>query len=419
MRILLWHGYLLGGTGSNVYTRQLAREWARAGHDVTVLCQEPHPGRYDLGGADGGATRRAAGCCPSSCSTATRGTASSSCRTARAKSSTPGWRRTRAAVRERSPGRPRLLQPRAARRRGGPRGRSAVRRQGARLGARVLDARAPGARGMGREVLASGDDRVRRLGAHPRGARGRVRARRTACTRCLRAWTSTSGVRVRATRRSRGCSTRRVATRRTPATRTSDCPTRATPTGSPRSSPRTCPTVVYFGKLLAQQGRSRSARGARRGVDARAVVVGFGDHRRRARAAGRSRAHALHRPVRAPPPRPPARAGGRLRRAVDLPGGVRDGRRGGGRGRLPAARRATLGPRRGRGRAGGRVPVGPAPPRGIHDRRRRTSCRQSSPSCSRCRHRHALGDRERPRVVRRSRGGAGTSVADRLLELGR
>ncbi len=51
MRILLWHGYLLGGTGSNVYTRQLAREWSRAGHEVTVLCQEPHPERYDVGGA--------------------------------------------------------------------------------------------------------------------------------------------------------------------------------------------------------------------------------------------------------------------------------------------------------------------------------------------------------------------------------
>jgi glycosyltransferase involved in cell wall biosynthesis len=51
MRILLWHGYLLGATGSNVYTRALAREWARAGHDVTVLSQEPHPERYDLGGA--------------------------------------------------------------------------------------------------------------------------------------------------------------------------------------------------------------------------------------------------------------------------------------------------------------------------------------------------------------------------------
>jgi glycosyltransferase involved in cell wall biosynthesis len=52
MRILIWHGYLLGGTGSNVYTRQLAREWSRAGHDVTVLCQEPHPELHDVGGAN-------------------------------------------------------------------------------------------------------------------------------------------------------------------------------------------------------------------------------------------------------------------------------------------------------------------------------------------------------------------------------
>jgi len=51
MKILLWHGYLLGGTGSNVYTRALAKEWTRAGHDVTVLSQEPHPELYDLGGA--------------------------------------------------------------------------------------------------------------------------------------------------------------------------------------------------------------------------------------------------------------------------------------------------------------------------------------------------------------------------------
>jgi glycosyltransferase involved in cell wall biosynthesis len=42
---------LLGGTGSNVYTRALAREWSLAGHNVTVVCQEPHPERYDLGGA--------------------------------------------------------------------------------------------------------------------------------------------------------------------------------------------------------------------------------------------------------------------------------------------------------------------------------------------------------------------------------
>jgi glycosyltransferase involved in cell wall biosynthesis len=51
MRILLWHGYLLGGTGSNVYTRALAREWSLAAHDVTVVCQERAPERYDLAGA--------------------------------------------------------------------------------------------------------------------------------------------------------------------------------------------------------------------------------------------------------------------------------------------------------------------------------------------------------------------------------
>jgi glycosyltransferase involved in cell wall biosynthesis len=52
MRILLWHGYLLGGTGSNVYTRAIAREWSLAGHDVVVVCQERHPDRYDVGTAE-------------------------------------------------------------------------------------------------------------------------------------------------------------------------------------------------------------------------------------------------------------------------------------------------------------------------------------------------------------------------------
>jgi len=51
VRIVLWHGYLLGGTGSNVYSRSLAREWSRAGHEVVVVCQERAPEQYDLGGA--------------------------------------------------------------------------------------------------------------------------------------------------------------------------------------------------------------------------------------------------------------------------------------------------------------------------------------------------------------------------------
>jgi glycosyltransferase involved in cell wall biosynthesis len=52
MRILLWHGYLLEGTGSNVYTRAIAREWSRAGHEVVVLSQDPAPERFDLAGAE-------------------------------------------------------------------------------------------------------------------------------------------------------------------------------------------------------------------------------------------------------------------------------------------------------------------------------------------------------------------------------
>ena len=51
MKVLIWHGYLLGGTGSNVYTSSLARAWTRLGHEVVVFAQEPHPERFDLGGA--------------------------------------------------------------------------------------------------------------------------------------------------------------------------------------------------------------------------------------------------------------------------------------------------------------------------------------------------------------------------------
>jgi glycosyltransferase involved in cell wall biosynthesis len=51
MKIVLWHGYLLGGTGSNVYTRALATAWSRLGHEVVVLAQERSPEAFDLGGA--------------------------------------------------------------------------------------------------------------------------------------------------------------------------------------------------------------------------------------------------------------------------------------------------------------------------------------------------------------------------------
>ena len=43
MRILLWHGYLLRGSGSNVYTANIARSWRDEGHEVLVMCQERDP----------------------------------------------------------------------------------------------------------------------------------------------------------------------------------------------------------------------------------------------------------------------------------------------------------------------------------------------------------------------------------------
>ena len=40
MRILIFHGYLLRGTGSNIYNASLVRALARLGHEVHLLCQD-------------------------------------------------------------------------------------------------------------------------------------------------------------------------------------------------------------------------------------------------------------------------------------------------------------------------------------------------------------------------------------------
>jgi len=40
MRVLLFHGYMLRGTGSNIYTANLARVLAGLGHEVHLLCQD-------------------------------------------------------------------------------------------------------------------------------------------------------------------------------------------------------------------------------------------------------------------------------------------------------------------------------------------------------------------------------------------
>jgi glycosyltransferase involved in cell wall biosynthesis len=53
MRVLLWHGWLLDGTGSNVYTARVAEVLVEDGHDVVVLCQERHAERHPWVGAVG------------------------------------------------------------------------------------------------------------------------------------------------------------------------------------------------------------------------------------------------------------------------------------------------------------------------------------------------------------------------------
>jgi glycosyltransferase involved in cell wall biosynthesis len=58
VRVLVFHGYLLRGTGSNVYNAALAEALVRAGHEVHVLCQERDPFALDwvdaAGDWDGG-----------------------------------------------------------------------------------------------------------------------------------------------------------------------------------------------------------------------------------------------------------------------------------------------------------------------------------------------------------------------------
>ena len=228
--------------------------------------------------ARGPCGRTSAGCCRSSCSTATRATRSSSSRTARGPSSTRWVERNAAALREHAAGRPRLREPRPARRPGRRRERRAVRGQGARLGARVLDARQRGAVGVG----AGGARRGPRpsSSAPPTSARcwRTSSATSTASTRCRRASTSTSGARGRARRRSPACSRRRGATRRTRGTRTSGCRTRATPSASPRSSRATSRRSSTSGSSSTTRASTSCSRRCSE-VDARAVIVGFGDYR--------------------------------------------------------------------------------------------------------------------------------------------
>ena len=47
VKVLIFHGYLLHGTGSNIYNASLARALARLGHEVHLLCQDREAGSLD------------------------------------------------------------------------------------------------------------------------------------------------------------------------------------------------------------------------------------------------------------------------------------------------------------------------------------------------------------------------------------
>src|SRR3954468_3217771 len=43
LRVLIFHGYLLQGTGSNVYNAELGAALVRAGHELDLVCQDREP----------------------------------------------------------------------------------------------------------------------------------------------------------------------------------------------------------------------------------------------------------------------------------------------------------------------------------------------------------------------------------------
>ena len=48
MHLVLVHGYLLSGTGSNIYSANVAKTWKSQGHAVTVVCQDRKAGTLDF-----------------------------------------------------------------------------------------------------------------------------------------------------------------------------------------------------------------------------------------------------------------------------------------------------------------------------------------------------------------------------------
>ena len=260
----------------------------------------PRRGRSGFG-------RTSAGCCRSSSTTATRATRSSSCRTARA----PSWRSGSSGTLPRcgsgcpptSSSRTMCCSVVRSRRRAGR--RYAVKAHGSELeyslrGNEELAAWA-------RESL-SGAEAVFVGSGHIREVLEDVVGQSRTCTRCRPASMSRSGGRAAprrgARRPARGSQPR---SRSTPATRARRLPDEANAERfadfpGRRTSRPSCISASFSTTRASTSCSRRLGQ-----VDARTVIVGFGDYRERAGGAC-GPTHALHGPARAPPPRPPARA---------------------------------------------------------------------------------------------------------------
>ena len=367
MKILLWHGYLLGGTGSNVYTRALAREWTRAGHEVTVFSQEPEPELYDLGGAR---TVRpdVGGLLPVFVLDRYEGYEVKLVQDC-TRAELDAWvERNAAALREHLPADLVFANHVLL---GGPVGaasgaRFAVKAHGSELEYSMRGNEALSA--WGREALARaeavfvGSAHIREVLDDVVGHVDRVHEVPPGVD--IDEWRPRPRAEALA-----GLLDEARLDPPNPGNANERLPDEGNAERLAAFLEGEEPTVVYFGKLLYNKGvhvlleALQQRRRPRRDRRLRRLP-------RDTRGGGRP-AHALHRPARAPPPRPSARARRRDGRPVDLPGGVRDGRGRGRRRRLAATRRPPLRPGRDRRRARAGVPAASAPPRQLRDRRRR------------------------------------------------
>ncbi len=281
MRILLWHGYLLGGTGSNVYTRAArARVEHASGTTSPSSARSRTPSCYDLGGAavgPAGRRRAAAGVRPRPLR-GLRGASSS--RTAPA-SELERWVEANAAALARRHCRPTsssattCCSAAPSERRAGR--RYAVKAHGSELEYSMRGQR--GASAWGQEVARAARRRrssarrtsasVLRGGVRPRRPRARGSARRRRRRVAARA------ARRRARGADRGGAARPAESRQ----RDERLPDEGN-AGAPRSVPRRRRPDRRLLRQADPATRASTCCSTRcAGLDARVVVVGFGDYR--------------------------------------------------------------------------------------------------------------------------------------------